>query len=249
VANANLTGKVALITGAGGGIGSATAERLARAGATVMLTDINGEAVQAVTERLSSEGLSVRALVADLSQESEIIALVRDTLAAFGKIDILHNNAANGMPGQDLTILDVASEVWDKIFAINVRAPMLLCKHVLPGMIDRGEGGVIVNTSSQAAEVGQADSLTSYGSSKGALNSLTRYVAAQMGKHKIRCNAISLGVVLTDGLRKLLPQEHIDAMSRMSVLGRASEPQDIAAVVHFLASDDAQLITGRIWQI
>jgi NAD(P)-dependent dehydrogenase (short-subunit alcohol dehydrogenase family) len=244
----NLAGKVAVITGAGGGIGAATAERMAAAGAAVALADINGDAVKSVAARLQAQSLDVRAFVADISQESDVRVLVAETLGAFGRIDILHNNAAI-VDQQDRTIVDLDAEVWDRTLAVNVRGPMLLCKHAVPGMIERGQGGVIINTSSQASEHGQADAMTAYGASKGALNSLTLYLAAQLGRYKIRCNAVVLGVVLTDGLRKLLPPEHVEAMSQHAILGRVSEPRDVAGMIHFLASEDAELITGRLLHI
>jgi NAD(P)-dependent dehydrogenase (short-subunit alcohol dehydrogenase family) len=244
----DLTGKVAVITGAGGGIGSAAAERLATAGAAVMLTDVNAEAVARATEKLRAKSLNVRAFVADISQEDEVRALVEAATGAFGGIDILHNNAAI-VDKRDGVIIDLDPEVWDRTLAVNVRGPMLLCRHVVPGMIERGRGGVIINTSSQASETGQADAMIAYGASKGALNSLTLYLAAQLARYRIRCNAVVLGVVITDGLRELLPPQHIEAMSKHAVLGRASEPQDVAPMVHFLASDDAELITGRLLRI
>jgi NAD(P)-dependent dehydrogenase (short-subunit alcohol dehydrogenase family) len=246
----NLEGKVTIITGAGGGIGSATAERFAQAGALLALADIDEAAVHAVAERLNARGARVRPFVTDIARESDVQALIDGTVAAFGRIDVVHNNAAKAAgQGQDGTVTEQTIEVWDRTFATNVRGPMLLCKHAIPRMIERGAGGVVINTSSQAADAGQADSLTAYGASKGALNTLTLYVSAQFAKHRIRCNAVAPGAVLTEGLKRLLPPQHIEAMARSAPLGEPSMALDIAAMVHFLASDDARLITGRIFRV
>ncbi|MFC3172823.1 SDR family NAD(P)-dependent oxidoreductase [Novosphingobium bradum] len=246
--NGDLSGKVAIVTGAGGGIGSVTAERLARAGAKVLLTDINPQALDAATSRLAAEGLAVRQFVADVAQESDVAALVADVIGAWGQIDVVHNNAAI-VDYQDRSILDLSVEVWDRTIAINSRGPMLLCKHVLPHMIARGQGGSIINATSHASENGQAEAMVAYGSSKGALNSLTYYVATQMAPHRIRCNGIMLGVVATEGLRQLLGDERMDWLSANAQLGRTFGPADVAPIVHFLASDEAELITGKIFRV
>jgi NAD(P)-dependent dehydrogenase (short-subunit alcohol dehydrogenase family) len=251
VAEGDLQGKVAIITGGGGAIGSATAERLARAGAAVAIADIREKAAAKVADRLTAEGLAVRAFAVDLSSEAEIRALVDGAVQAFGRIDILHNNAvallatfeADGM------LVDLTAEVWDGAFAVNVRAPMLLAKYVIPHMLRQGDGGVIINTSSGASEAPSADSRAAYGSSKAALNTLTRYIAAQYGAQNIRCNAILPGAVLTRGMEKIFGAEQLDAMAGRTMLRRVSLPEDIAALVHFLVSDAARQITGELVRI
>jgi NAD(P)-dependent dehydrogenase (short-subunit alcohol dehydrogenase family) len=250
VTERNLEGRVAIITGGGGAIGSATSERLARAGAKVAVADIRKEAAAAVADRLTAEGLSAQAFAVDLAQESEIIQLAQDVMKAFGRIDILHNNAAagGGVFDADKTLLELTAEVWDKAFAVNVRAPMLLSKAVVPHMLDQG-GGVIINTSTGASEMPAADARTAYGASKAALNMLTRYIAAQYGPSNIRCNAVLPGVVMTKGMEKLFGPAELAAMNSRSMLKRGCTPEDIAAMVCYLVSDDALQITGEMFRV
>jgi NAD(P)-dependent dehydrogenase (short-subunit alcohol dehydrogenase family) len=252
VSGRNLEGRVAIITGGGGAIGSATAERMARAGALVAVADIREGAAGRVADRLKGEGLTVEAFKVDLREEAQIRTLADDVVRRFGRIDILHNNAAANFDkgdGADLTLLDVSAEVWDATYAVNVRAPMLLSKYVIEQMLRQGGGGAIVNTSSGASCVASAEARTAYGSSKAALETLTRYVAAQYGPQNIRCNAILPGVVLTKGMQVMFTPEQLDAMVGRTMLRRVCLPEDIAAMVHFLVSDDARQITGELVQV
>ncbi|HKT54213.1 MAG TPA: SDR family oxidoreductase, partial [Caulobacteraceae bacterium] len=162
-----------------------------------------------------------------------------------------HNNAHFNHEfsrGADGTLLQMTTELWDKSFAVNVRGAMLLSREAVPHMLKRG-GGAIVNTSSGASEVPSVDARTAYGPSKGALESLTRYVAAQYGAQNIRCNAILPGAVLTPGMQTTFTQSQLDAMVGRTMLQRITMPADIAAGVHFLASDDARQITGQLIRI
>ncbi|HKQ83347.1 MAG TPA: SDR family oxidoreductase [Steroidobacteraceae bacterium] len=251
MSNTGLAGKVAVITGGGGGIGSATALRLARAGASVAVVDLLREAAQATVDAIRKEGGTASAFNVDLEQIGQIYKLVEDVVTTFGRIDILHNNAVLNDPviyPQDRKLADIKVEHWDKIFAVNVRAPMLLSKLAIPHMIAQG-GGVIINMSSGASTKGLPDMLTAYGSSKGALNTLTLYTAAQYGNQKIRCNALVCGAVLTPSLRKLFTKEQVEQMARASLTGRPNVAEDIAKFIHFLVSDDAEQITGQLYPI
>ncbi|HKT73944.1 MAG TPA: SDR family oxidoreductase [Steroidobacteraceae bacterium] len=247
----DLTGRVAVITGGGGGIGSATALRLARAGASVAVVDLLSGPAQATVDAIREEGGTASAFKVDLEQIGQIHRLVADLVAAFGRIDILHNNAVLNDPiiyPQDRKLADVNVEHWDRIFAVNVRAPMLLSKLAIPHMIANG-GGVIINMSSGAGIKGLPDMLTAYGCSKGAINTLTLYTAAQYGKQKIRCNALVCNVVLTPSLQRLYTKEQVQEMAEGSLTGRANVAEDIAKFVHFLVSDDAEQITGQLYPI
>ncbi|HKT76659.1 MAG TPA: SDR family oxidoreductase [Sphingobium sp.] len=252
IINRNLEGKVAIVTGAGGAIGSATAERLVRAGGQVAVADIFGDTAAATVARIEEQGLGgAKAFTLDISDEDQIIAFVKEVAAHFGGIDILHNNAHFNQQfsqGQDKTLLDMTRELWDKSFAVNVRGAMLLSRETIPHMLKRG-GGAIVNTSSGASEVPVVDAFIAYGPSKGALESLTRYTAAQYGRQNIRCNAILPGAVLTPGMKQVFTQPQLDAMVSRTMLQRITLPEDIAAGVHFLASDDARQITGQLLRI
>ncbi|MFC3174075.1 SDR family NAD(P)-dependent oxidoreductase [Novosphingobium bradum] len=245
-----MANKVALITGGGGAIGSATARRLAQAGASIAVVDIRADAAAAVADELTAQGHSAAAFTADIAEEDQACALVAEVVDRFGRLDILHNNAAAGPnlnPG-DLTLLDMTAQVWDRAFAVNARAPMLLSREAVPHMIAQG-GGVIVNTSSGASQMPAADARTAYGSSKSALETLTRYIAAQYGPDNVRCNAILPGVVLTPNMKRIFGQAQLDAMVSRTMLRRICLPEDIAAAVHFLVSDDARQITGELLRV
>jgi NAD(P)-dependent dehydrogenase (short-subunit alcohol dehydrogenase family) len=247
-----LKGKTAIVTGGAGAIGWATAERLAREGASVAIADIRMDAAAGLADRLVREGLTAKAFKIDLSQETEIISLVAGVVDAFGRIDILHNNAAINLQeaeNGDRTLLDISAKNWDLTFSVNVRGPMLLSKHVIAQMLKQGGGGVIVNMSSGASQVPDPEARIAYGSSKAAIETLTRYTAAQYGPQKIRCNAILPGVVMTPGMREMFTAEQLGAMTGRTMLKRACEPEDIAAMVCFLVSDDARQITGELVRV
>jgi NAD(P)-dependent dehydrogenase (short-subunit alcohol dehydrogenase family) len=247
-----LKGKTAIVTGGAGAIGWATVERLAREGASVAIADIRMDAAVGLADRLVREGLTAKAFKIDLSQETEIISLVAGVVDAFGRIDILHNNAAINLQeaeNGDRTLLDISAKNWDLTFSVNVRGPMLLSKHVIAQMLKQGGGGVIVNMSSGASQVPDPEARIAYGSSKAAIETLTRYTAAQYGPQKIRCNAILPGVVMTPGMREMFTAEQLGAMTGRTMLKRACEPEDIAAMVCFLVSDDARQITGELVRV
>jgi NAD(P)-dependent dehydrogenase (short-subunit alcohol dehydrogenase family) len=253
VIGGDLAGKVAVITGGGGGIGSATATRLARAGAAIAVVDINQAAARQVAAHLKSKALKAEAFFTDVSDEAAVRRLIADVIRVFGRVDIVHNNAVNNAPdvfGMDQThgLLDMSVEVWDAAFAVNVRGPMLLSKHAIARMIEQQSGGVIVNMSSLASEL-PGQSLTAYGATKGALNTLTGYIATQYGPHNIRCNALLCGAVITRGMRNFFSETQLRAMVANTPLRRATEPEDIAAMVHFLVSEDSRQLTGRLVRV
>jgi len=243
---AKLEGRVAIVTGAASGIGRATASALARAGAAVLIADLKGAAAQAVAQEIRDEGGRAQGQQTDVGEEASVIAMVEAACAHFGGLDILHNNAADSDPAlmaRDLEIVDMETEVWDRAQRINLRGPMLGCKHAIPRMLARG-GGAIVNTSSAAALSGDL-ARPAYGASKAGLDSLTRYVATQYGKRGIRCNSIAPGVIATPALAANVPEEQIEVYARNHLSPRLGSPEDIARVVVFLASDDAAFITGQ----
>ena len=175
----NLNGRVAIVTGSGANIGEACAKALAGAGAHVVVADINVAAAESVAAEIVASGGSAIAHSLDLADEQTIIALVAAVVVKFGRIDILHNNAADTRPdfmAQDKSIPEMTTEVWDRTFAINTRGPMLMIKHDAPHMIEGG-GGSIINTGSGSAVLGDVFH-PAYSCSKGALHTLTRNVAA-----------------------------------------------------------------------
>lgn len=242
----SLKDKVAIITGAGSGIGRASAVQMSKLGAAVVVADIAEDRAATVAEEITRAGGRAIACSVDVAEEDQIRQMVNRTVAQFGGVDILHNNAADVRPetyGRDTTVTDMETALWDSFMAINLRSVMLGCKWAIPEMLRRG-GGSIVNTSSMAASAGQ-DVTVAYGVSKAGVNALTQYVATQYGKQGIRCNAIAPGYTLTNAGRAA-PREFLDAYKRNTLTPYLGEPEDLANVAAFLASDASRYITGQI---
>ena len=240
-----LDGKVGVVTGAGSGIGRATASRMASEGARVVVADINLDDAKETVATIENAGGEAVAQWVDIGEEDAVEAMVRAAVETFGRLDCLHNNAANvTVVPQDLEVAGMDVEVWDATMRVNLRGAMLGCKHAIPQMLSQG-GGVIVNTSSMAGQFGDLNRVA-YGVSKAGIDSLTRYVATQYGKQGIRCNAIAPGVVDTPALAANVPAEQVEMFLRSAVTPTLGKPDDIAGVVVFLASDAARFITGQV---
>jgi NAD(P)-dependent dehydrogenase (short-subunit alcohol dehydrogenase family) len=239
-------GKVALVTGAGSGIGAACAMALAREGAAVAVADIDLASAQRQAAAIEAEGGKAIALQVDLGDEASVIAMVDAAVAQLGGLDILHNNAADTRLSatRDKPVESVETEVWDAIMRINLRGTMIASRAAIPHL--RKRGGAIVNTSSDAALAG-ALSHTAYSASKAAINSLTQNIATQHGKEGIRCNAISPGLIVTPATKDSYASSGVgEIMLRHHLTPRLGRPEDIAAAVVFLASDEAGFITGQV---
>ena len=238
-------GKVGIVTGAGSGIGRATAQRLAREGASVIVADINEESAQETVGLITAAGGEARAQWADVAQEDAVAAMCQAAVDAYGALHLLHSNAADVVIIQrdiDVTSMDI--EVWDQTLAVNLRGGLLGAKHAIPHMIDAG-GGAIVYMSSCAGQFGDL-SRVAYGVSKAGIDSLTRYVATLYGKQGIRANAVAPGVVKTPSLAANVTAEELAIFERNHVTPGIGEPQHIAQVVAFLLSDAAAYITGEV---
>ena len=240
-----LADRVALVTGAGGGVGRATCRLLADEGAAVVAVDIDGEAAALTIDEVRAQGGRGMAVVADVSDESQVRAMVDRAMAVHSRVDILHNNAAvmrTDLPDGDLTELPL--EVWERKMAVNARGVMLGCKYGVAAMRRSGRGGSIVNTASVSGLLG-VDENASYGASKAAVIGLTRYVASMYGAEGIRCNAVAPGPIVTERLAATLSEHRLAEHAAERLLPWATTPADVAAVVVFLASDDARCITGQ----
>jgi NAD(P)-dependent dehydrogenase (short-subunit alcohol dehydrogenase family) len=246
----HLQDKVAIVTGSASGIGRATVRRLAAEGAAVVVADINEEGAAQVADEIQGDGGRATAQAVDLASEESVRAMVESATAAYGGVDILHNNAAATGPdtlGSDNGVVDADLGVWNKTIAINLTGAMLACKYAIPSMIERG-GGSIINMSTNgsfAADVARV----AYGVSKGGINALTLYVATLYGPQKVRCNAISPGLVMTEAADRTLPPEAKQIFIDNHLTPELCRPEDIAATVAFLASDESRQITGATLRV
>ena len=242
-----LDGKVAIVTGAGAGLGAECARSLARHGARVAVVDINLEGAQSVAAEIKARGGKALAIQTDLTSEEGVAAMVSAVLDHFGRIDVLHNNAAALDPAQragDRDVCNVDLSAWDRAMNVNARGAMLCCKHAIPHMLKVGGGSIIFATSGFGL-LGDA-TLTAYAASKAALMALARSVAAQYGKEGIRSNAIMIGFVLNEHAQKGVPQEIKQILLDQHLTPQLGSPKQIADVVSFLASDESSFITGAV---
>lgn len=240
-----IEGKTAIVTGSGSGIGRASAQLLARSGAQVVVADINLDGAQETVSEIEAAGGIAHAVVVDVSDEASVAAMVEAAVSRFGSLQLLHNNAADvHIIQRDGDVLGMDTEVWDRTMIVNVRGPMLGCKHAIPHMIAAG-GGAIVTTSSTSGQFGDL-SRVAYGVSKSGIDSLTRYVATLYGKQGVRANAVAPGVVKTPSLAANVSAEELSLFERNHVTPGMGEPTDIAEAVAFLLSDSAAYITGQV---
>jgi NAD(P)-dependent dehydrogenase (short-subunit alcohol dehydrogenase family) len=242
-----LQDKVAIVTGGAGGIGSATARRLGREGAAIVVVDIHGDGATAVAEEIKAAGGHAVGVQTDLSNEGDVASMIAATIAAFGRLDVLHNNAAlteSDFLSRDTGVTELSLEVWDRTLAVNLTSQMLTCKHAIPEMVMNG-GGSIINMSSGAAFSGDRVR-TAYGVSKAGVHTLTMYVATGHGKQGVRVNTIVPGLIITDAVRAHLTESMLDGLARTTLTPYLGQPDDIANLVVFLASEESRYITGQM---
>lgn len=237
-----LQGKVALITGGAGGIGTATARRIVQEGGKVAIADIDQARAEAVADEFGDAGF---AITFDAGDAGSIEAMVESTVAHFGRLDVLHNNAAITDPEiqkHDRTAPEIPLEVWNATLNVNLTGYLVACKYAIPHMVKTG-GGSIINTASGSGIFGDLVRI-GYGTSKAGIIAMTKYIATQHGRQGIRCNAIAPGLIVTPALERTAAD--IKAVQlRHTVINRLGVPEDIAALVAYLASDESGYITGE----
>ena len=275
---AGLDGKVALVTGAGGmrGVGRATVMKLAGLGADIALTDVQRETedlppaevrtawrgIDAVSEEVASEGRQAFPVYCDLGDSGQIERMVEQVMDRYGRIDILVNNARAIIGRDKVSVTELEEEVWEHFLRINTTAPYLLTKEVGRRMIEAGNGGRIINIASNASKQASATG-AAYSASKFAVLGLTQASALDLAPYGITVNAVCPGPINTDRMsywerdqaaeRGITQEEFrgqiVQAGAQASPLGRIAEPQDVANVVAFLASDEASFVTGQAYNV
>jgi NAD(P)-dependent dehydrogenase (short-subunit alcohol dehydrogenase family) len=245
----DLTGKVAVITGAAGGIGSVTAKLFATLGASVVIADINADgAKQVADEIIAADGIAVPCPV-DLRIEDQVHAMIEMAVHTFGGLDVLHNNAASmayEVIGNDTDVESMTLDIWEETVNVSLRATMLGCKYAVPVMRSRG-GGSIINTASTSGLTGELVR-PAYGAAKAGIIGLTRNVATRYGHENIRCNAIAPGIIMTPPSLSL-PEDYKRRSRAARLIKRDGQPEDIAAMAAFLASDASGYITGQVFPV
>lgn len=242
-----LEGKVAFITGAGAGIGRASAKLFAEEGASVVIAEKNAEAGALVAKEIEAAGGRALAIATDVTDEASVERAVAAAIERFGAIHVLFNCAGGSIP-QDGPVADVDLAVWDHTIGLDLKGTLLCCRHVIPKIIEAG-GGSVVNSGSVVALMGHP--IHVYAAAKGGVLSLTRSLASTYGRQKVRVNAICPGLVLSDRIKSrmgngLMEQAASSGLSLEALPFALGEPIDIARVALFLASDESRMIHGAI---
>ncbi|MBX3014085.1 MAG: SDR family oxidoreductase [Caldilineaceae bacterium] len=244
-----LQGKVAVVTGGGAGMGLAVARAYAREGAKVVIAELktaDGEAARQAIQQAGGEALFVKT---DVAQAADVEAMVAQAVTHFGGVDVLYSNAAVQLVGQDARAHELTEAAWDRTYAINIRGLWLCAKYVIPSMLARG-GGSIIHVASPTGLVGCAPGFTAYSSSKGAVYGLTRVMAADYARDRIRVNAVVPGATETPLTQELFADQATrESLIKATPLGRLGQPEDVVGLALFLASDEAAYCTGGTYMV
>lgn len=242
----DFAGRVAIVTGAGRGMGRAVASRLAAGGAKLVVNDLDADSAEGTAGALREAGAEALATPGDVTSSADVARMVASALGHFGRIDVLVNNAGYGFAA---TVEETTEEAWDGIVAVNLKGVYLGCKYVIPIMRRQG-GGVILNTASVVAMVGIANR-AAYCATKGGVAALTRAMAVDHAKDGIRINAIGPGTVETPYFTDIFaesdnPDELRKSLEGRQIVNRLGRPEEIAQAMLFLASDESSFVTGSL---
>jgi NAD(P)-dependent dehydrogenase (short-subunit alcohol dehydrogenase family) len=243
-----LDGKVALITGAASGMGKVAAMLFATEGAAVVVADVTDDVGEATAEAINGDGGSAAYVHADVSNASEVDAMIGFTIERFGALHVLYNNAGV-FPSDDGSVLGTPEETWDRVMAINLKGVFLGCKYGIPAILDSG-GGSIINVASFVALMGAATAQIAYTASKGGVLSMTREIAVEFARKNIRANALCPGPIETPLLAELMSDPARRERRLVHIpIGRLGQAHELANAALFLASDESSFMTGATFVV
>ncbi len=236
--------RVAIVTGAARGIGRATAAEMARQGMAVVVADLDEAGAQAVAEELRGSGAEAIAVKVNVADRASVEAMAAGVLDRYGRMDVLVNNA--GIAGRAAPLAEITDEDWDVMMAVDLKSVFLCCQAVMPTMLAQGSGSII-NVASIAGKEGNPN-MVPYSTAKAGVIGLTKALAKEVSQKGVRVNAVSPAVIETEILKQLTPQQ-VEYMKSRIPVGRFGQPEEVATVIGFLASDGASFVTAQCYDV